>query len=261
MCRAWLGGALAAGAALLLGTGAVALARTAARPSTTLALEGELTIARRTQGQVAERLVEREAALGERVRALYKLTRAGLMPLVADAGARADLTRRRALARRLIVRDLEERAALREELARAQAQTARLETELGRAEEGEVPVSLELERPVAGRPLPPLARDAATGARLAPRGVRFATRAGGDVIAPVTGSIRFAGPIRGRGQGVVIAVGNGVSVVVSGFDALTAARGPVASGAVLGRSTAAGEVVVELFVGDRAIDARRYLAR
>jgi murein DD-endopeptidase MepM/ murein hydrolase activator NlpD len=225
-----------------------------------LDVAGELTIARRTRAAVADRLREREGALGKRVRILYKLTRAGLLPLVADQGARADLTRRRALARRLIVRDLEERAALRTELGRADDQVRRLETELGRAELA-VPAGLILRPPVPRAPMPTRRRDRATGARLLELDARFAAEMGENATAPAAGVVRYAGPVHGRQTGVILALGDGLSVVVSGLGSTRVAAGDqVEAGAVLGRAGEHG-VAVALYCDDRAVPTLLHLAR
>ena len=118
---------------LLLLSAAAFAGRSAPPPSTETQIAAELDAARRTVGLLEAKLATQDHALVARVRTLYKLTRGGLAPLWLEEGERARLVRNRAAARRVILRDLEERKILRGELAAATAAEARLADEAARA--------------------------------------------------------------------------------------------------------------------------------
>jgi septal ring factor EnvC (AmiA/AmiB activator) len=251
--------------ALGLWLSGLALAGPAAAPAERESARAELDAARKTEALVADKLDTREAELGHRVRALYKLTRAGLQPLWLDEGARGELARRRAAARRLIVRDLEERRLLREELDRAQAQTARLEAEvdeLDRAAAPDLPRA-SLRSPVPGRPITSfgVAEDPSTGLRLYASGVELASRAGQPVTAPAAGTVRYAGPLHGLGQGVLVEPAPGVLVLVAGLSGVEVDAGAaLPAGARLGAALS-GRVTLAFYRDGRAVDPLPYLAR
>jgi septal ring factor EnvC (AmiA/AmiB activator) len=223
----------------------------------------ELDAARKTEALVAEKLAAREKDLSARVRALYKLTRSGLAPLWLEKDARGELVRRRAAARRLIERDLEERALLREELDRARRQRERLEEELAVLDRALTPAPPPgaLAAPVAGRRLDGfgVARDPKSGARLARTGLSFAARPGQAVVAPAAGTIRYAGPVRGLGQGVVIELAPDLYAVVAGLSGIEVDAGAsVAAGTRLG--AAHPRVTLQLYRAGRPIDPAPSLA-
>jgi murein hydrolase activator len=220
-------------------------------------VSAELAAARRTRDAVAEKLGQREAGLRGRVRALYKLSQGGLLPLWVEDGAGADLLRRRGAARRILVRDLEERAALRAELAAAQAAVDRLEgAAADRAVAGAVvPPPRSLARPVPGRVVVGFGRrrDPASGVTLVSRGVDLAAPAGVPALAPLAGVVTYAGPVRGLGAGVVVDHGGGLTSVVAGLSLATVARGQVVSrGDPLG--VAGGPVHIEIRRAGRPVD-------
>ncbi len=228
--------------------------------------ERELAAAQRTRDLVADKLSAREAELAHRVRVLYKLTRAGHAPLWTDERARTDLTRRRAAARRLILRDLEERQLLRDELDRAETQAARLERDVA-ALAATTPPLLPLRvllPPVGGRRTGDygVAIDPATHARMARRGVSWATIDGAVVSAPSAGIVSFAGPLRGLGDTVLIDVGGGITLLITGIGMLepgVAAGVPIAPGTRLGIATK-GQVGVELRRDGRTVDPTPFLS-
>lgn len=220
-------------------------------------LEAELAAARRTRASIAEKLATREAELRGRVRALYKLVRGGTLPLWVDEGERIELLRRRAAARRLILRDLAERRALMSELRAAEADEARLLAEkAARAAEAGPPPWPSLVPPVPGRILVPYGprRDPGTRARLVHRGLLLAAGRGERVRAPGDGRVRYAGPLRGLGQVVVVEHGRGVVSVVAGLAIAEVGTGhPVRRGEPIGLA-ASDHVYVELRVAGRPVD-------
>jgi hypothetical protein len=133
----------------------------------------ELDAVEKTRALLQQKLDEHDTDLRARVRALYKLSAGGTLPLWVEPGAREDILRRRGVARRVILRDLEERAELRNELARVLADEQRL---VGQ-EDGDPPAPRSLLSPggqiVNGFGL---YQDEATHARLWRSGVELAAR-------------------------------------------------------------------------------------
>ena len=221
----------------------------------------ELDAARRARTTIEERLAAREGDLATRVRALYKLTRAGLDPLWVDGQARADLVARRAAARRMVMRDLEERLVLTRELAAAAAAEERLGAELTAvAPETAQAIGVKLIRPVAGTTLERAGRhlDAQVGLERVREGVLYGSAVGAPVIAPLAATVLHVGPARGQGQVVVLERDGGVLVVVAGLAATTVTPGlRLERGALLG--AAAGPVYLQLRVGGRPVDPQRFM--
>ena len=78
------------------------------------------------------------------------------------------------------------------------------------------------------------------------RGLTFAAAAGAPAVAPRSGRIAFAGPLRGYGEVVIVDHGGGWTTTVTDLAGLAVKRGDrVNAGQPLGR-TAGGEVTVEL---------------
>lgn len=218
-------------------------------------LTRELAAAEKTRTLVAEKLSLREADLRDRVRALYKLSRAGDLPLWVDARARADVARRRAAARRMILRDLEERRVLREELERADRDVARLvaaaeEQQWADADPPEMvwPVSGDLE--AAFGPY----RDPGTRLRLARRGVELGCEPYEDILAVADGVVRYAGPVRNLGKAVIIDHGDGFVTVTGRLVATRVEKGyRVEAGVPIG-DAAEGRIYLEVRRGGRPVD-------
>ena len=181
----------------------------------------ELAAARKTRELVESKLGERERDLRGRVRAVYKLARAGDLPLWVDESARAEFVRRRAAAHRMLLRDLEERRLLREELARAEADEERLAALAQAAAEEAAP---PLERhsllwPASGEIEAGFGpyKDPASKLPLTRRGVEIGCDRYEDILSVSAGTVRYAGAIRGLGKGVVIDHGDGVVSVTAGL--------------------------------------------
>lgn len=78
------------------------------------------------------------------------------------------------------------------------------------------------------------------------RGLTIAAAAGAPALAPRSGRIAFAGPVRGYGEVVIVDHGGGWTTTVTDLSGLEVRRGDrVAAGRMLGRA-AGGEVNVEL---------------
>lgn len=196
----------------------------------------------KTLGLLDTKWAERSAEVEQRVRALYKLARAGQAGLWLDPAQRTRRVKWRAAARRILARDLRELDLLREELAvarRADAVFQRVELSATQ------PAPASLRRPVPGRIARGFGtyRHRASRATLSRRGVELRAGGGDEVRAVEAGTVRFAGSLRGLGQAVLIDHGGYTSVLGR------LGRTRVA----VGRSVAAGEVVGE------AADTRVYL--
>lgn len=154
---------------------------------------------------------ERSTEVEQRVRALYKLARAGQAGLWLDPAQRTTRVHWRAAARRILRRDLRELDLLREELAVAH----RAEALFQQVEPGAAgPAERSLVRPVPGRITSTFGtyRHAASRATLSRRGVEMRTRPAAPIHAVATGTVRFAGTLRGLDQAVVIDHGSYTSV-------------------------------------------------
>src|SRR5206468_4188764 len=111
-------------------------------------------------------------------------------------------------AKRMILRDLEERKLLLAELANADQGEARLRAEaadLALAAAPPIPAR-SLARPVPGRVLGRYGeyQDPGTRARLLRRGLELKVRGGDPAVAAAAGQVVWAGPLRGLGVTVVI---------------------------------------------------------
>jgi septal ring factor EnvC (AmiA/AmiB activator) len=224
--------------------------------------DGLRDTAERTRVVVAGKLAAHEKGLRERVRTLYKLTAFGDLPLWVDEQARSEELLRRGAARRVILRDLEERRLLAAELAAVDADLARLDAAETRARElAALPIAPgSLARPVDGEVVASFGpyRDGAV--RLLRRGIELSARRR-EVVAATSGQVTFAGPLRGLGITVVVDHGQGLVTITSGLGATRLARGDlVAAGDPVGRA-AGPRVRFEVRRGGRPVDPEPLLGR
>jgi murein DD-endopeptidase MepM/ murein hydrolase activator NlpD len=220
-------------------------------------LEGRRDAAARARAQVDERLAAHDRGLRARVRALYKVSAFGDLPHWVDEHARDGTLHRRGAARRVILRDLEERRLLRAELAALDADLARLDRDAARAADLRFPRPRpgSMRAPSAGVIVAPpgVYRDGRTHLRLLRRGVELATSPR-PIVAAAAGQVLHAGPVQGLGIAVIIDHGQGVVSVTGRLASTTARRGDrLISGEPVGR--AAGPTVsFEVRLGGRPID-------
>jgi murein DD-endopeptidase MepM/ murein hydrolase activator NlpD len=220
-------------------------------------LDEQRLAATRTRELVAARLSEHEGGLRDRVRLLYKLSAHGDLPLWVDERARSEALKRRGAARRLIVRDLEERRALRGELQAIDADLARLDADAARARAlAARPLAAgSLVRPTSGEVVAGFGpyRDPRTHVRLQRRGAELGAR-DPRVVAAAAGQVTFAGPLRGLGHIVVVDHGHGLVTVTTGLAAVLVSRGDlVDAGEAVGRA-AGPRVGFEVRHGGRPVD-------
>ncbi|HUH06148.1 MAG TPA: M23 family metallopeptidase [Kofleriaceae bacterium] len=229
---------------------------------------GESLTARRasvdkTLGLLDATWSERSTEVEQRVRALYKLARAGQAGLWLDPAQRTTRVHWRAAARRILRRDLRELDLLREELAvahRAKALFQQLEPSAAG------PAQRSLRRPVPGSITSTFGtyRHAASRATLSRRGVEMRAERGDRVHAVEAGTVRFAGTLRGLDQAVLIDHGGYTSVTARLGRVQVAVGASVGPGQVVGQ--AAGhrvylEIRLDLGPGGEPIDPAPLLAR
>lgn len=99
----------------------------------------------------------------------------------------------------------------------------------------------QIRLPATGKVRTPFGQaDAALGSRT--EGISLVTRSNAQVVAPFDGEIVFAGPYRGYGQLLIIAVGEGYHLVLSGMETLNGVVGQrLLAGEPIGMMMASGD--------------------
>jgi septal ring factor EnvC (AmiA/AmiB activator) len=253
----------------------------AARPPEALeseraAADAEVRDLERRARALSAQAAERRERLRRRVRALYKLSSGGYLRLLAGAGSADEIGARDEAARRVLRRDLEELAAVRDEARTVDELQSRRAAELARAlelgrrmslDDGEPPTGLAalagaLVRPVDGPVVGALGPFTdGDGVELARRGIELASHVGEPVRAIAPGTVRWAGEVPGLGRGVVIDHGDEYLTLTARLVRVTVAVGDtVGAGARLG--VAAGpSLYLELTQRGAPIDPAPWLAR
>jgi septal ring factor EnvC (AmiA/AmiB activator) len=193
-------------------------------------LDDESAAVDRAQAAVAEKLSAAQLARTRRLCAAYRLIQA---PPGQNAMAAARL---RAAARLLLDRDGAERAELSDELARLRAAHDRIAGEAARLPAIAPPSALDW--PARGK----VARHFGTlphersKAILSRRGLDIEVDEGSPVIAPAAGTVRYAGPIRGLDQGVILDAGSYVIVLAKLAEVALPVGAPLGRGDRIGRA-------------------------
>ena len=207
---------------------------------------------------VADKLVAAQATRMQRLGAAYRLLHA--VP-GEDAMAAA---RRRAAARLLLARDAAERGLLVAEAAQLHAAHDRIAGEALQLPSIRVPA--ELAWPVPGK----IVRRFGTlehersRAVLARRGIDLEVEDHSPVTAPAAGTVRYAGPIRGLDQGVILDHGAYLTVVAKLGEVALPVGAPIAAGDRIGRAARHRvylEVRVKLGPGGLPIDPEPLLRK
>lgn len=237
------GAALAAGVAVAVSAAATARvaradgAAAAKPPATRRALAGaELDVIADTETVLVRKYHLHERRVRAELAALYRRMRGARVRLWVDPGERAAIARRRADTARLLRRDLHELVTLRAELASVARSRARITA--GLSAPASAPQAGSLARPVPGAIAARFGiyRDPESGARIDRRGIELSAAPGQTVRAVAPGRVRYAGPIRGLGDGVIVAHRGFLSVVGDlGRVAVTAGRS-IGRGAALGQA-------------------------
>lgn len=222
------------------------------RPALATQLADEAVAIDRALATVTGKLAEADAIRARRLAAAYRLIR--------DARpARGDLAalRRRAAAQLLIERDHAERTLLADEARHLSTAKIRVATETAKLPEVVMPTSLL--RPARGaiaRKFGSLVHEKSK-ATLSRRGLDFDVEARSEALAPGDGVIRYAGPIRGLEDGLVIDHGDYFSVVGKLADLAVPVGAKVLRGDRIGRAARQRiylEVRVKLAPGGLPID-------
>jgi murein DD-endopeptidase MepM/ murein hydrolase activator NlpD len=221
-------------------------------------LEGEADAIDRARAAVADKLAAADHTRTQRLRAAYRLLAA--VPGDDPVG----VARGRAAARLLLGRDAGERGLLVEEDAQLAAAGARIAAE--RAQLPSIGLPGELARPATGaiaRTFGTLAHERSK-ATLARRGIDLEVDDHSPVVAPASGTVRYAGPIRGLDQGVILDHGGYLTVIAKLGEVALPVGAPIAAGDRLGRAARHRvylEVRVKLGPGGLPIDPGPLLAR
>jgi septal ring factor EnvC (AmiA/AmiB activator) len=228
-------------------------------PRTALArqLADQAAAVDRALAAVGDKLTGVEAARTRRLAAALRAVRDD------PADDAAAVARRRSAARVLLQRDLDERALLVDELARLRGARDRVAGDLARLPAVALPG--EIARPAPGaiaRHFGTLAHERSK-ATLSRRGIDIEVSDHSPVTAPAAGTVRYAGPIRGLDQGVIIDCGDFVAVVGKLGEVAAPVGAPIAAGDRLGRAARHRvylEIRVKLGPGGLPIDPEPLLA-
>ena len=175
-------------------------------------LASELEVITTTLETVTTKLADADGVRVQRLRAAYRVLRSPLRR-TASVDDRMAAARRRAGARLLVDRDADERRLLAEEAARLRS--ARERTVVASSKLPTITLPTVLDRPAQGT----IARRFGTlehepsKATLSRRGIDLEVDARAPVSAPADGTVRYAGPIRGLDDGVIIEHGDYVTVI------------------------------------------------
>lgn len=208
---------------------------------------------------VIEKLGAVDADRTKRLAAAYRT-----MKTQAVDGDAMTLARRRAAARMLVGRDLEERTLLAGEVSELRAARVKLTAELARVPEIVLPT--DLARPAKGsiaRRFGTLVHER-TKATLSRRGIDIEVEAKSPIIATADGVVRYAGPIRGLDKGIIIDHGSFFTVIAKLGELAVPIGVPVKRGDRIGRAArhrAYVEVRVKIGPSGLPIDPEPLFAR
>lgn len=168
-------------------------------------VRAELAAVGKTQGLLADKLTVRQGEMKKRVRALYKLSRGSFPRLWIEPKERRKVSQWLGAARRITNRDLDELKLLHEEIAVADAAETRLKAVAG--DQVRMPARRSLQSPLARTKIISRFgeyRSASRRVRLRRRGIELAAEPGEEVRSLAAGRVRYAGPISGMGQGLIL---------------------------------------------------------
>lgn len=222
------------------------------RPALVAQLAAESEAIARALATVTGKLADADAIRARRLAAAYRLIR-DARPTSGDLTA----IRRRAAARLLVQRDHAERTLLADEVRHLEAAAARVAGETAKLPAIAMPRSIG--RPARGaivRTFGTLLHDRSK-ATLSRRGIDFDVEPQSAALAPGDGVVRYAGPIRGLDEGVVIDHGDHFTVVAKLADLAIPVGAKVVRGDRIGRAARQRvylEVRVKLSPGGLPID-------
>jgi septal ring factor EnvC (AmiA/AmiB activator) len=230
---------------------------------------------RRAQA-LSEQANQRRAEVKRRLRALYKLSSGGYLRLIAGAATVEELDERRVALGRVVARDLDELAAVRDEARELDAEQARRKEALARALDASGQVALaevadatglqrqqgRLARPVAGPVVGGFGahKDSSLGIEVVRRGVELRSRPGELVHAIAAGRVRFVGELPGLGRGLALDHGDGYVSILAHLGAIHCAVGDQVGDGDAIAEAAASSVYLELAQAGTAIDPSAWIA-
>jgi septal ring factor EnvC (AmiA/AmiB activator) len=228
-------------------------------------IAAELETVGKTATTVDTKLSEAETARMRRVRAAYRILRVPIAPGEdAQAGDRMPAARRRAAARLLLERDRAERQLLADEVAQLREAETTLRAETSRVPTLALPESvLPPAKGTIVRRFGTIIHDRSK-AVLARRGIDFEVTALAVAVAPADGVVRYAGPMRGLDNGVLLDHGDYMTVVAKLSPLAIPAGTKVVRGDRIGRAARARvyfEVRAKVGPGGLPIDPEPLLAR
>ena len=256
-----------------------------------VAAEAEVKDLERRARALQEQANERRAEVKRRLRALYKLSSGGYLRLVAGAASVEELDQRRVALGRVVARDLEELAAVRDEARELDAEEVRRHEALAHALDAGNAVALadgslaagtrwtaadqrrandaaglqrkqgRLVRPVGGAVVGGFGvhKDATLGVQITRRGVELRSRPGETVRAIAAGRVRFVGDVPGLGRGVAIDHGDGYVSILAHLGTLHCAVGDEVGDGDIVAEAAGSSVYLELAQGGTPMDPTHWL--
>jgi septal ring factor EnvC (AmiA/AmiB activator) len=218
----------------------------------------------RARAAVLAKLGEADTTRARRIAAASRLLHAPLTPPPGEPDARMAAARRRAAVQLLLSRDLAERRLLADEDAQLRRAAAAQEAAAARLPEIELPA--EIGRPARGKVVRRFgaAVHEASQATLSRRGIEIEALPGAAAVAPADGVVRYAGPIRGLDEGLILDHGSFFTVIAKLGAASAPAGAPVRRGDRIGRAARHRvylEVRVKLGPGGLPIDPEPLLPR
>ncbi|MBA3453766.1 MAG: M23 family metallopeptidase [Deltaproteobacteria bacterium] len=225
-------------------------------------LADELAVITKTLETVTAKLADADAVRIKRLRAAYRVLRSPLRS-TASVDDRMAAARRRAGARLLVDRDANERGLLADEASQLRA--ARERTVVATSKLPTITLPTEIAAPARGtisRRFGTLEHERSK-AMLTRRGIDIEVAAKAPVSAPADGTVRYAGPIRGLDEGVIIEHGDYVTVIAKLGDVAIPVGTRVARGDRIGhaaRHRVYLEVRVRVGAGGIPIDPEPLLA-
>jgi septal ring factor EnvC (AmiA/AmiB activator) len=198
-------------------------------------LTDQAAVIDRTLALVTEKLTAAQTVRAKRLRAAYRVLRAS-PHRDATADDRMAIARRRAAARLLVDRDAAERGLLAEEATRLEAAARRTTADTQKL--ATITLPQDLGRPAKGtiaRKFGVLEHERSK-AMLSRRGIDIEVEGKAVVSAPADGTVRYAGPIRGLDDGLVIDHGDYFTVIAKLGELAVPVGAPVHRGDRLGRA-------------------------
>jgi murein hydrolase activator len=234
--------------------------------------EAEVHDLERRARALEEQAEERTERLKRRLRALYKLSNGGSLRLLSSAAGAEELTARHDAIRRVLARDLEELAAVRDEAREVDAEQARRQDAVTRA--------VELDRQIASQPEPsglaarlgrltrpvpgPIQRSFGNykekGIEIERRGAELEAQPGAAVRAVANAKVVWVGEAPGIGMTVALDHGEGYLTLTGRIRPSVMVGELVIEGGTLGHAIGTG-IYFELSQGGTAIDPAPWLKR